>query len=608
MRWSACRGSIAAPDHGSRGGVCPPENRNGRAHAVPQYDSLPRAHPPPRKLPDGSLPQAFRLGRYPPGEIASSRESRISGRGGGVRQIFGGWQLRWGGISFSSSQRKCVPRGAEASEGCIVKESRLARIPFNQSIALGKSSTIPQHECGIFGVFGHENAAMLSYYGLFALQHRGQEGAGIVSCEGEDQPFHVHRGLGLVSQVFEAASLERLKGDRGIGHVRYSTTGSSTLVNVQPLVADTVRGPLAVAHNGNLVNAAPLRNELEELGSIFQTTADSEIIVHLLARQASAGEPLTALRALRGAFSLVMLTPDALVGVRDPHGFRPLVLGRIGNGWALASETSAFDLIGAKFEREVEPGEVVIIEQGGLRSLRPFPPKRKAFCVFELVYFARPDSNLGGSNVAEMRIEMGRRLARTEPVEADLVVPVPDSGNYAAQGYSEASGIPLGQAFVRNHYIGRTFLQPSQMIRDFDVRVKLNLIADVVRGKRVVVVDDSIVRGTTARARVVNLRECGAREVHLRISCPPHRFPCHYGIDFPNPDELLANRMTADEIKKFLEVDSLAYLSVDDMVASTGSPALDVDADLRKDALEKRPPRSGFFADGAPRLFKNSSL
>ena len=473
----------------------------------------------------------------------------------------------------------------------------------------------PRHECGVFGVFGHENASLLTYYGLFALQHRGQESAGIVSCEGPGHPFHLHRAMGLVSQVFDAVSLEKLKGSCAIGHVRYSTSGSSTLANAQPLVADTVRGPLAIAHNGNLINAAPLRAELENAGSIFQTTADSEIIIHLLARQAANGEPLAALRSLRGAFSLVMLTPDALVGVRDPNGFRPLVLGRLGSAWVLASETSALDLIGARLEREVAPGEVVVINGRGLRSCFPFAPGRPAFCIFELVYFARPDSNLGGGNVAQMRVEMGRRLARVEPVAADLVVPVPDSGNYAAQGYSEESGIPAGHAFVRNHYIGRTFLQPSQMIRDFDVRVKLNLIADAVRGKRVVVVDDSIVRGTTARARVVNLRECGAREVHLRISCPPHRFPCHYGIDFPDPQELLANRMTHEEIVRFLGVDSLAYLPVGEMIAATGWPAdsfctacftgdypLPVDGDLRKDSMENRA-RGGFFDQGAPGLF-----
>lgn len=476
----------------------------------------------------------------------------------------------------------------------------------------------PQHECGVFGIFGQDNAALLSYYGLFALQHRGQESAGIVTCEGPGHPFHAHRAMGLVSQVFDSASLEKLKGDRAIGHVRYSTTGSSTLVNAQPLVADTVRGPLAVAHNGNLINAAQLRGELENAGSIFQTTADSEIILHLLARQAAAGEPLAALRALQGAFSLVMLTPEALVGVRDPHGFRPLVLGRLGSAHVLASETSALDLIGAKLEREIAPGEVVVIDANGVRSLRPFAPARPAFCIFELVYFARPDSKLGGRNVAEMRVEMGRRLARSRPVKADLIVPVPDSGNYAAQGYSEASGIPLGHAFVRNHYIGRTFLQPSQMIRDFDVRVKLNLIADAVRGKRVVVVDDSIVRGTTARARVVNLRESGATEVHLRISCPAHRFPCHYGIDFPDPGELLANRMSNEEIVKFLGVDSLAYLSLDDMIASTGWPPdafctacfsgdypLPVGEVSGKHVMENGRPRSGFFAPGAPGLFDN---
>lgn len=483
---------------------------------------------------------------------------------------------------------------------------------------LQDTSGRPTHECGVFGVFGHENAALLTYYGLFALQHRGQESAGIVTCEGPDHRFHIHRGMGLVSQVFDTPSLESLKGDRAIGHVRYSTTGSSTLVNAQPLVADTVRGPLAIAHNGNLVNAAPLRLELESAGAIFQTTADSEIVLHLLARQAASGEPLSALRALQGAFSLVMLTPDAMVGVRDPHGFRPLVLGRLGDGWVLSSETCALDLIGAKLEREVQPGEVVIIDRNGLRSLYPFPPAPPAFCIFEMVYFARPDSCLGGRNVAEMRVDMGRRLSRVEPVQADLVVPVPDSGNYAAQGYSEESGIPMGHAFVRNHYIGRTFLQPSQMIRDFNVRVKLNLIGDAIRGKRVVVVDDSIVRGTTARARVVSLRECGAKEVHLRISCPPHRHPCHYGIDFPDPQELLANRMTDEQIRDFLGVDSLAYLPVDEMIASTGwSPnsfctacftgryPLPVAEVTGKDVMEKKTGCGGFFSHRGPGLFDN---
>ena len=505
-----------------------------------------------------------------------------------------------------------------SSEPCIVKIAACAKVPKHLTHKLQDCSGQPTHECGVFGVFGHENAALLTYYGLFALQHRGQESAGIVTCEGPEHRFHIHRGMGLVSQVFDSASLESLRGDRAIGHVRYSTTGASTLANAQPLVADTVRGPLAIAHNGNLVNAAPLRVELESAGAIFQTTADSEIVLHLLARQAAAGEPLSALRALQGAFSLVMLTPDAMVGVRDPHGFRPLVLGRLGDGWVLSSETCALDLIGAKLVREVQPGEVVIIDSNGVRSLSPFPPAPPAFCIFEMVYFARPDSNLGGRNVAEMRVDMGRRLSRVRPVEADLVVPVPDSGNYAAQGYSEASGIPTGHAFVRNHYIGRTFLQPSQMIRDFNVRVKLNLIADAVRGKRVVVVDDSIVRGTTARARVVSLRECGAKEVHLRISCPPHRHPCHYGIDFPDSQELLANRMTDEEIRDFLGVDSLAYLPVSEMIASTGwSPnsfctacftgryPLPVAELTGKDVMEKKTGCGGFFAHRGPGLFDN---
>ncbi len=428
----------------------------------------------------------------------------------------------------------------------------------------------PKHECGVFAVFGHPNAAMLTYYGLFALQHRGQESAGIVTADGPGSPFVRHVDMGLVSTVFKNPDLERLKGSRAIGHVRYSTTGSSTLTNAQPLMVDCARGQIAIGHNGNLVNAHLLRVELEEKGSIFQTTVDSEIILHLLA-QPTTGNVLDALRRVQGAFSLVMMTETEIIGVRDPHGFRPLALGRLKEGgYVLASETCAFDLIEAEFIRDIEPGEVVIIGENGIRSERPFDDMRSAFCMFEYVYFARPDSIIGGVNVARVRTEMGRQLAIETPVEADIVIPVPDSGNYAAFGFAEQLGIRFEQAFVRNHYIGRTFLQPSQLIRDFNVRVKLNLIGEMVKGRRVVVVDDSIVRGTTAMARVKNLRECGAKEVHLRVSCPPHKHACHYGIDFPDPKKLIANQHTTEAIAGYLGADSIGYLSVPGMVKATG--------------------------------------
>ena len=428
----------------------------------------------------------------------------------------------------------------------------------------------PTHECGVFAVYNHPDAAMLAYYGLFALQHRGQESAGIVTAEPEDKTFHTHKGMGLVSQVFKPRDLKKLKGSRAIGHVRYSTTGSSNLKNAQPFVVDTARGQLAIAHNGNLVNAAALRSELEEKGSIFQTTVDSEIVLHLLAQPSSAGGGIAALRRLQGAFSIVLMGESEIIGFRDPHGFRPLCIGKLDGAYVLSSESCAFDLIHAEFIRDVEPGEVVIIDENGLRSEWPFKKERSAFCIFEYVYFARPDSNLAGTNVSIARVEMGRELARRHPVEADLVIPVPDSGIFAALGFSEELGIPYYPAFVRNHYIGRTFIQPTQMIRDFNVRVKLNLIRSAVEGKRVVVVDDSIVRGTTARSRVVNLRENGAKEVHMRISCPPHKNACYYGIDFPDPEKLLANQCTMEEICKYLGADSLGYLDVEGMVRATG--------------------------------------
>ncbi len=433
----------------------------------------------------------------------------------------------------------------------------------------------PKHYCGIFGVYGHPNAAELSYFGLYALQHRGQESAGIVTSDGSQ--FHAHKGMGLVPQVFKGSVLRDMPGSIAIGHTRYSTTGSSHLRNAQPLTVDCACGQIAIAHNGNLTNAAQLREELEARGSIFQTTVDSEIILHLLAQPMLHGQPNSLSRSLRrieGAYSLVIMTENELIGVRDPHGFRPLCLGRIDDAWVLASETCALDLINARFVRDLEPGEIVTINRDGLSSVQAFPGHdRRAFCIFEYVYFARPDSTIANRNVYKVRVEMGRQLAREFPLDADVVVPVPDSGNCAALGYSLESGIPFEMAFVRNHYVGRSFLQPSQLIRDFDVRVKLNLIEELVKGKRVIVVDDSIVRGTTCKTRVNNLKEAGAKEVHVLVSCPPHRNPCVYGIDFPDRNKLMAANYSLEEIRTYLNADSLCYLSQAGMVKATGLPA-----------------------------------
>jgi amidophosphoribosyltransferase len=440
----------------------------------------------------------------------------------------------------------------------------------------------PREACGLFGIYGHPNAAELSYFGLYALQHRGQESAGIVTSDGSQMLFY--KNMGLVFQVFNEHILKSLKGHLAVGHVRYSTTGSSLLANAQPLIADTGRGSIAVAHNGNLVNADRLRDQLEGHGAIFQTTTDSEIVLHLMAhgmKGDSQGNVVDSLRKLQGAFSLLIMTETELVGVRDPLGFRPLCLGKLASplaegatAWVLASETCALDQIQAQFVRDVEPGEIVIIDHNGVRSVKPFDGEpQRALCIFEFVYFARPDSKIHGQNVYKARVRLGQELAREHPVDADIVIPVPDSGNAAALGYSQQSGIPFEMAFVRNHYIGRSFLQPSQLIRDFSVRVKLNLMRDVVHGKRVVVVDDSIVRGTTSRARVISLREAGAKEVHMRISCPPHQWPCHYGIDFPQRKQLMAANNSVEEIKEFLGVDSLGYLSLDGMTKATGLPA-----------------------------------
>jgi amidophosphoribosyltransferase len=433
----------------------------------------------------------------------------------------------------------------------------------------------PKHYCGVFGVFGHPEASKLTYYGLYALQHRGQESAGIVSCA--DRQFYQKIGMGLVPQIFKDNALEELPGPMAVGHTRYSTTGSSHIRNAQPLTGVCARGQIAIAHNGNLTNAVALREDLEARGSIFQTTVDSEIVLHLLAQPNLGGHEnnlIESVHKIEGAYSLVIMTETELIGIRDPFGFRPLCIGKVGESWVLSSETCALDLIHAEFVRDVQPGEIVIISKAGLKSLQAFPAhERRAFCIFEYVYFARPDSNIAGRNVYQTRVNMGRQLAKEYPIEADLVVPVPDSGNCAALGYSLASGIPYEMAFVRNHYVGRSFLQPSQLIRDFDVRVKLNLIGDLVRGKRVIIVDDSIVRGTTCKTRVNSLKEAGAKEVHVLVSCPPHMNPCVYGIDFPDRSKLMAVTKSREGIRDYLNADSLGYLSKEGMVAATGLPA-----------------------------------
>jgi len=432
----------------------------------------------------------------------------------------------------------------------------------------------PKHYCGVFGIYGHPNAAELTYYGLYALQHRGQESAGIVTSDGRQ--FRTHKGMGLVSQIFGGNVLHNLVGSMALGHTRYSTTGSSHLRNAQPLTVDCAKGQIAIAHNGNLTNASQLREELEARGSIFQTTVDSEIILHLMAQPSLDGHEnnlIQTVHRIEGAYSLVIMTEQELIGIRDPYGFRPLCIGKVGEAWVLASETCALDLIHAKFVRDVEPGEIVIINKSGLRSIQAFPmQERRAFCIFEYVYFARPDSTIANRNVYKVRVDMGRQLARENPVDADIVIPVPDSGNCAALGYSLESGIPYEMAFIRNHYVGRSFLQPTQLIRDFNVRVKLNLIPDLVKNKRVIIVDDSIVRGTTCKARVNNLKEAGAKEVHVMVSCPPHMHPCVYGIDFPDRNKLMAANHSLDEIRNYLNADSLHYLSLDGMVKATGLP------------------------------------
>jgi amidophosphoribosyltransferase len=430
--------------------------------------------------------------------------------------------------------------------------------------------------CGLFGIFDCDDAVEKVFCGLFSLQHRGEESAGIASSDGKS--IKHHKNLGLVNDVFSPESLRRIKNPHAIGHVRYSTFGSSDNIdNVQPLVVLYSKGEVAIAHNGQLLGASKQRNDYEQHGSIFHTTSDTEVIVHLMAKPSHVEKPNLShvLNHLKGAFALIFLTKDEMVGVRDRNGFRPLSIGRLNNSYVLSSETCAFDQIGAEFVRDVKPGEVVYINKDGLKSEIYCSPRRirPAYCIFELIYFARPDSNVFGENVHLFRKQLGRRLAKEFPVDADVVIAVPEGGNSAAMGFSEASGIPLDRGFIRNHYVGRTFILPEQESRDKKVELKLNAIAEVVRGKRVVVVDDSIVRGTTSKSRLKLLRKAGAKEVHLRISCPPHRFPCYYGIDFQIKDDLIAANHTLEEIKDFLHADSLGYLSTEGMLSCTASPA-----------------------------------
>ncbi|MBI4166426.1 MAG: amidophosphoribosyltransferase [Acidobacteria bacterium] len=428
--------------------------------------------------------------------------------------------------------------------------------------------------CGVFAVFGHPEASKLTYLGLYALQHRGQESAGIAVSDGET--LTCYKQMGHIAEIFTEPVLASLKGPYAIGHTRYSTAGDTVLKNAQPLMVNCQKGQVALGHNGNIVNAPAIRRDLENRGDIFQTTSDTEVILHHFARSKHHGIPESladALDRVEGAYSIVALFKDSIYGIRDPRGFRPLTLGKIDGAYVLSSETCAFDLINAQPIRDIEPGEMVILDKRGVTSLHFAPPVKPAQCIFEHVYFARPDSVVFGRSVQVSREELGRYLAREHPVEADMVVPVPDSGVPAALGFAEESGIPMKMALIRNHYIGRTFIEPSQAIRDFGVRLKLNPVRSLLEGKRVVLVDDSIIRGTTSRKLVRIVRECGAREVHMRISCPPTISPCYYGIDTPTRKELIAATHSVEEIRQYIGADTLGYLSLDSLRKAVGDTA-----------------------------------
>ena len=420
-----------------------------------------------------------------------------------------------------------------------------------------------KEECGIFGVYGHPEAANLTYLGLYALQHRGQESGGIVSSDGRG--LYTHKEMGLVSEIFDKEVLKRLPGRSAIGHVRYSTSGQTHLKNAQPFLFDYSKGGIAIAHNGNLTNAQTLREELEKEGAVFQSTMDTEVIIHLFAHAQNGTvveRIIAALQQVKGAYSLLFITEKELIALRDPRGFRPLVLGGFKGGYAVGSETCAFDLIGAEFIREIEPGEVLVINEDGLQSFHPFPKVQPKSCIFEFIYFARPDSYIFGHNVYQVRRDLGIQLAEEHPIEADIVVPTPDSGIPAAIGFAHRSGIPLELGIIRNHYVGRTFIEPKDSIRHFGVKIKLNSVKEVIGDKRVVVVDDSIVRGTTARKNMRMIRNAGAKTIHVRISSPPITGPCYYGINTPTKEELIASSHSVEEIRRFIRVHSLGYLSL----------------------------------------------
>jgi len=456
--------------------------------------------------------------------------------------------------------------------------------------------------CGIFGIYGIEEAANYTYFGLYALQHRGQESAGIAVYDGKK--VKEWKGLGLVSEVFNEEILKKLHGYIAIGHVRYSTTGSTALQNVQPFCVNFAKKTIAIAHNGNLVNAYQIRCELEEKGHIFQTTMDSEVIVHLIAKNLKKGlvEAIeTTMKKIKGAYSVLLLYEDILIAFRDPWGFRPLSFGMFNGGYVIASETCAFDLVGVQYLRDVEPGEILVIDKDGPKSYKVFKKEKfnLSHCIFEFIYFARPDSYLFNKNVYMVRKNLGKNLYKECPLSADFVMPFPDSGNYAAIGYAQSSGLPLEFGMIRNHYIGRTFIQPSEKIRNISVKMKLNPVKDILKGKEVIIIDDSLVRGTTSKNRLKSIKETGAKKIHFLLSCPPIKFPCFFGIDFPSSAELIAHKHSVEEIRKFLDIDTLYYLSIEGLLSAveelrdkvclacfSGEYPIEVDFSFRKTIAE----------------------